>query len=211
MKTIAFVDEVGSLEYILENLNITEVFVPTDKMELFRGRYNLNFSILERNRTSEFFGCQKLIGLTPTITDFCAFLGGNAKFFIDTSLSLDARINSPILSSIHPSEIFYPGIPSDISKKFRKTFNFIFRKRTFTQNFIERKQISEASLFGGSIGRKRAIFLAEHYYGNLIEELDYVFQERAILHAVEICKEKGYDLFFKRHPSDFYRYTLPKM
>ena len=64
MKTIAFVDEVGSLEYILENLNITEVFVPTDKIELFRGRYNLNFSILERNRMSEFFDCQKLIGLT---------------------------------------------------------------------------------------------------------------------------------------------------
>ena len=51
--------------------------------------------------------------------------------------------------------------------------------------------------------------MAEHYYGNLIEELDYVFQERAILHAVEICKEKGFDLFLKNTPR-LHRYTLPK-
>ena len=139
MKDLIIVDEIGSLEYIFERQEIYDVAVPKEKLDIFTKRFNANIYSLDDVFSEKLIIKRIIFGLTPTIHKYQLPAFECAEFYIDTSISLQNRLQSPLLDDCREknSKIYFPGNISELPKGIRENFIVKIYKRNFSGKRIK--------------------------------------------------------------------------
>lgn len=214
---IAIVDEIGSLDYILEYVQVSEIYVPHYQLDNFKETFNHNFRPLHTLRAAK--ADEICIGLTPTIDLSLVKFDANIKIFIDSKLSWEGRCEKLVALFSDPEaenieKILYlpfsldyctPAISVDSIK-------VLIKKRKIEQSKFRHKLHSESPFFI-SEKNKNVIFLAEHYYrkqeAHEANLPNYEYQSRAIFELRKALPNE-WIFFVKRHPADRCSWQVPE-